>query len=77
VSGLEGKGWGLWVVVFGEVGDLDLAAAAAADDEVVKGLSGQGMVDRTPIHFEFLADFGGPEVGFLSASNPSWGFCLW
>jgi len=35
------------VVVFGEVGDLDLAAAAAADDEVVNGLSWQGIIDRT------------------------------
>ena len=41
------------VVVFGEVGDLGLAAAAAADDEVVNGLSWQGIIDRTPIHFEF------------------------
>ena len=62
------------VAVFGEVGDLDLAAAAAADDYVVNELSWGGIVDRTTIHVEFLAYFGWSV--FLSVSNPSWGFCL-
>jgi len=38
MSCLEGMG----IAVFGEVGDLNLAAAAAADNEVVNGLSWGG-----------------------------------
>jgi len=34
------------------------------------------VVDRTPIHFEFLLLFGDSNRRFLSVSNPSQRFCL-